>query len=256
MTATQPVPKPPSRLEGHEGALVVVVLVAILAAIAKPWGAGSVELQPMGSAFSSPSETVAPSPTAAGYVFDADVYGPFEPTPEWSVWPAGYFVSVRFVIRASSVKDRPGNVDSQPDPLASGARSPLPTLALPESSSPATGPDWPRIVDIGPGEHLLWLGINTPRGWSVKEAVLRRVQPNGVNTVVTTTRLSSRWDDHFTILGIPTSPNAETLAVWPIGQYRLDLVVSPGDIEETIVIRVRTADDPAHEPPPSEPPSG
>lgn len=241
MTATQRVPQPPSHLAGHEGALALAVLIAILAAIAKPWGAGSDETEAGRTAFSlpsaSPSASAQPEPGSVGQLFDAAFYGPFEPPPEWSIWPAGYFVSVRFITRASDAG--PG-----PSPLASGAGSSLPARTaqgVMASPSPAAGPDWPSAIDVGPGDHLLWLGINTPSGWSIGEAVLRRVKRNGTGSVVSTTRLPSPWEDHFTILGMPTGSSAEMLAVWPAGDYRLDLTVSPGDLERTIAIRVRTA---------------
>jgi hypothetical protein len=250
MTVTQRVPKPPSRLEGHEGTVAAVVLVAIVAAILKPWGAGSNTPVQSAGPFSTQSAAPAPEPTALGHVFDAGLYGPFEPSPEWSIWPAGYFVSVRFVTRARDVALLP---DTAPTPTISPDP---PTVSPPIAASPSegTGPNWPTEVDILPGEHLLWLGINTPRGWSIRDLALRRVEREGTS-IVSTRRLPSRWDDHFTVIGIPTTESAETLSIWPPGDYLLELVVVPGDLERTIVIRVRTAadvvDDPVVELPPA-----
>lgn len=238
MTGTQRVPSPSSRLTGHEGAVASAVLIAILVAIAKPWGAGPGDTDSSRPAFASPSKSAEPGPSVAGHVFDPNLYGPFEPAPDWSIWPAGYFVTVLFVTRAS-------NADAQLSPIATAGPSSRPGIGSPRpaaSSSATAGPNWPSTIEVGPGDHLLWLGINTPRGWSVRGAVLRRIQPHGAATVVPTTRLPSLWDDHFTVLAIPTSSSSTTLAVWPSGDYRLDLTVSPGNIERTIVIHVGTAD--------------
>jgi hypothetical protein len=249
MTVTQRVPKPPSRLEGHEGTAAAVVLVAILAAILKPWGSGSGTPVQTTAPFASPSPAPSPEPTTLGYVFDAELYGPFEPSPEWSIWPAGYFVSVKFVTRARDVAVLPGPVESAP----SSPDRPTASPAIEAAPSEGPGPNWPTVVDILPGEHLLWLGINTPRGWSVRDLVLRRVEPGGT-TPVSTRRLPSRWDDHFTIVGIPTTGTAETLSIWPTGDYLLEVVVAPGDLERTIVIHVRTAADVVGDPDSVQPP--
>jgi hypothetical protein len=241
MTATQRVPPPPSRLAGHEGALALVVLIAILGAIGKPWGAGSGASAPMPSVSIVASPTEAVEPRSARLVFDPTLYGPFEPPPDWSLWPAGYFVSIQFVTRESNA-DRPvGPVPSVALAEPSGVdSSPSPAVVPPL----AAGPDWPSALEIGPGDHLLWLGINTPLGWSVREAVLRRLGRNGASSVISTARLPSPWDDHFTVIGIPTGQE-DILAVWPNGHYRLDLTVMPGEIERTIAIDVRTLDEPA-----------
>jgi hypothetical protein len=236
MTATQRVPNPPSRLAGHGGTLVGVVVIAIVAAIVKPWGIGSESPTSSTDPFASPSPSSSTSRRAPGHVFDPGVYGPFEPSPEWSIWPAGYFVSVKFVTRARGV-------DASPDPPTADANRPDAPRVSPSidvDPSDAEGPNWPATVDIQPGEHLLWLGINTPRGWSVRDVALRRVAP-GRPTTVMTRRLPSRWDDHFTIVGIPTAESAETLSTWPTGDYLLELVVDPGAIKRTIVVTVRTA---------------
>ena len=152
MAELQPVPNAPSPVAGREGAVAVLLGIALLLVIVKPWGSAADRAEPSASPF--PSHTAAPSASAdTASVLEVDLFGPFEPTPEWSIWPAGYFVSVMYVARAPRTEAQPS--------LAPSATSP-------------PGADWPARIEVGEQDHLLWLGIDTPRGFKLETATLRR----------------------------------------------------------------------------------
>ena len=226
MAELQPVPHAPSPVAGREGAVAVLLVIALLAVIVKPWGSTADRAEPTASPF--PSHTAQPS-TAVGKAPDLQValFGPFEPTPEWSIWPAGYFVSVMYVARAPRTEPRP-------------------SLALSATSPP--GADWPARIEVGEQDHLLWLGIDTPRGFKLETATLRRVDADGTRTIVDTRLVPSPWPSHFSVVALQRGTSDTALTVWPSGDYGLQLVVSPGDIRRTIEISIRTlpADKPAH----------
>ncbi len=218
MAELQPVPNKPSPVAGREGAVAVLLGIALLAVIVKPWGSTTDGADPAASPF--PSHTARPStPVGKDSVLEVDLFGPFEPTPEWSIWPAGYFVSVMYVARAPRSEARPS--------LAPSATSP-----------PAA--DWPVSIDVGEQDHLLWLGIDTPRGWSLDSAVLRRIGPAGSSSVVATRLVPSPWPSHFSVVALARGKTDTALAVWPAGDYQMELAVSPGDIRRTIEISIHT----------------
>ena len=222
MAELQPVPNKPSPVAGREGAVAVLLGIALLAVIVKPWGSTTDRAAATASPF--PSHTAEPS-TAVDQDPDLQValFGPFEPTPEWSIWPAGYFVSVMYVARAPHAE-------------------PQPSLA-PSATSPP-GADWPARIEVGEQDHLLWLGIDTPRGFKLETATLRRVNADGTGTIVDTRMIPSPWPSHFSVVALARGSADAALAVWPAGEYDLQLVASPGDIRRTIHISIRTLPDP------------
>jgi len=243
MAQLQPVPRAPSPVGGREGPLAVVLGLALLVAILKPWGPGAdSEVQPP---ISRPSVSPSAPPASDGGASElrAELFGPFEPTPEWSIWPAGYLTSVLYVERAPRVEDGASAGPSVVGPKASASPSTRPA----PSASPLQGAEWPATIEVGPGDHLLWLGINTPRGWSLDRAVLRRTGTYGGSIVVPTRRVPSPWPDHFTAIALASADADGGLAVWPAGVYSLELRVSPGDIRRILEIRIETLPDPSPE---------
>jgi hypothetical protein len=235
MTAVQPVSGPGLPFGRRDRAVALVVTIGVLTALAKPWGddrggdrTGTTALPLVGAA-------ATPSPvTLPGHAWDPKMFGPFEPAPDWSVWPAGYFISVQFVTREAI--DRPVSGQS-PAPPASGVPA---ETSRPLPPPPPDQPDWPTTIDIGPGDHLLWLGIDAPLGWTFREFALRRLEANGSHTAIAITRLPSEWDDHFAVLGVPVDTFSDRLTDWPPGTYRLDITVDPGRITRTIQVNVMT----------------
>jgi hypothetical protein len=216
------------------------VTIGMVAAIAKPWGDDGIRT----AAGPTPSFGAAPTPPPvgiAGHAFDPKMFGPFEPAPDWSIWPAGYFVSVQYVTRQAN--DRPpGAPPTRPSPAPGATASPSPP---PDPSVAVIGPDWPAEVVVGPGDHLVWLGVDTPLGWTIRDTVLRRLGSDGSLTNMPLTRLPSDWDDHFAVLGIPVDASSERLTDWQPGTYRLDVTVDPGRITRTIRITILTTPDPS-----------
>ena len=226
MAELQPVPNKPSPVAGREGTVAVLLGIALLVVIVKPWGSETDRAVANASPF--PSHIAEPS-TAVGKDADLQValFGPFEPTPEGSIWPAGYFVSVMYVARAPRTEPRS-------------------SLAPPATAPP--GAEWPARIEVGEQDHLLWLGIDTPRGFKLETATLRRANADGTSTIVDTRMIPSPWPSHFSVVALPHPATDTQLTVWPAGDYGLQLVVSPGDIRRTIEISIRTlpADKPAH----------
>lgn len=222
MAQLQPVPKVPSPVAGREGAVAVLLGLGLLLAIVKPWGSATERVGPTPFA-STPPSAAASTSVGGDAALRVDLFGPFEPTPEWSIWPAGYFVSVMYVARAPRPEVRP-------------------SLAPTATSVP--GSEWPSWIDVGPQDHLLWLGINTPRGYSLDTAVLRRANDDGTGTIVDTRLIPSPWPSHFSVVALARGTTDTALGVWPAGEYVLQLVVSPGNIRRTIDVRIRTIPDP------------
>ena len=243
MAELQPVPRATSPFSGREGPVAIVLGIALLVVIVKPWGSG----QPEPTPFQVPS----PSPIASGSSGGADsalrveLFGPFEPTPEWSIWPAGYLTTILYVTRAAQSEVPPSAPPSGDDATA----GPSSSAGSAPYVSPLPAAGWPATIDVGPGDHLLWLGIDTPRGWTVDSAVLRRLEVGQPDTVVPTRMLASPWPSHFSVLALaPDEGEGETaLQVWPAGDYTLELKVSPGDVRRILEIRIRTTTEPRPE---------
>jgi hypothetical protein len=232
MAELQPVPNKPSPVAGREGAVALLLAIALLAVIIKPWGSTTDRAEATASPF--PSHTAAPSTAVGGDSgLQVALFGPFEPTPEWSIWPAGYFVSVMYVARAPR-REVPPSVAPSRRPGASPPASATP------SASPEPGAEWPSTIEVGADDHLLWLGIDTPRGWTLDSAVLRRIDDDGTSSVVATRMIPSPWPSHFSVLAMAAGGDRGRLAVWPAGDYRLTLSVSPGGIRRTLEIRIGT----------------
>lgn len=244
MTEVRRVTVSGSPFGGRDRAVGAVIAVGIAVAIIKPWGDGP---RPAATPRPSPSIAATAAPvTLAGHSYDQKLFGPFEPAPDWSIWPAGYFVSVRYVSRQAidSAANGPSAAPAaQPSPTSSATPAPAP------SRPPDAGPAWPAEIVVGAGDHLLWLGINTPHGWTIRETTLRRTAADGSLVDVALTRLPSDWDDHFAVLGIPVELGAERLVDWPSGRYRLAITVDPGRITRTIEILVLTTPEPPAAPP-------
>lgn len=227
-----PAPRVPFGRHGDLAAIALFVIVAIL--IAKPWGGGSAprDASPPPTERPMPA-TAGPTPFAAGYAYDPGIFGPFEPRPEWSIWPAGFFVTVLYVTREA--RDL---ATVQPSTAAPGTSV---AIGMPEpAAATEPGAGWPALITIGPGDHLLWLGINTPLDWTVRETAVRRRGEDGFRKEVPVVRLPSDWGPPFTVIGIPTSAGSDRLAVWARGSYDLEVTLDPGAVTRSIRIEIET----------------
>jgi hypothetical protein len=217
----------PGIVERHIGSVAAVILVALAAAIVKPWGTGA-----------GPRLALAPSPTApatagpsralshaadrgfSDLVYDPAIFGSREPPPTWDLRPAALLVTFGFVF----------------DVTETHQASPTPTESV--TPNPDGGPSWPARVEVPRGYHVFLFGIDMPRGYRLQTATLVRLWLSGPEgpRFVTTRRLASPWPDHFAVLGMPSTVDPGRLVVWPDGEYRLDLAFEPGGIERSLEI--------------------
>jgi len=225
MTETQRVPAPRKPLGGRADIAAFVLVTAITVLVAKPWGGPA---SPTIPALTPPAAAVTPAPTLveAGYAYEQGIFGPFQPDPEWSIWPAGFFVTILYVTREAT--------QSQPDDVLATPSSPPATPAATAEAG------WPELVTIGPGDHLLWLGINTPSEWRIREALVWRLETNGTRSAVSAIRLPSGWGPHLAVIGIPIAPGSSRLAIWPQGSYGVEVSLDPGPTTKTFRVEIET----------------
>jgi hypothetical protein len=229
MSDLKPVSKPNFLLEGRGAQIVIVILLAIIVAMLKPWGSGSdgpSAVLPAATALPSPSSSPIPTRDIGDGVsrpYDPLIFGDKEMQAAWGVWPAGYLVTFGFAMRADPTA-RPSA-----DATASGQ---------PVSSDAADIPAWPAGIDLPVGNHLLLIGINTPLDYHVRTARLTRLGPDAAGTDVPLIRPTSPWPLHFTVIGVDGGHGADRPAFWLPGSYRLDLVIDPGPIERSIEVTV------------------
>ena len=147
------VPGPSSPLEGRSAKVIAVIVIGVLVAIIKPWGT----ITPGPAApLASPSASVAlASPRSSPAIpnYNPEVFGLYEPTPSWELWPAGYLVSFGFATRIES-----GTAASAQHVAPSASVSPAPPEPSGSAGSPsppggsgdpqATEPVWPSTIRI------------------------------------------------------------------------------------------------------------
>jgi hypothetical protein len=169
------------------------------------------------------------------------VFGLYEPTPNWELWPAGYLVSFGFATRIES------GTAASPQPVApSSSASPAPPEPSGSASSlnppgasgdpQAAQPVWPSTIRFSSGSHLSLLGINTPVGYAVTEVTLTRTDPSGLETNVETVLPPSPWPAHFTVVAIDAGNGRDPKESWPPGTYVFRLQFEPGAISRHIEI--------------------
>ena len=198
MTEVRRVSAPGSPFSGRDRAIAAVVSIGLFVAIIKPWGS-----EP-GSAVATPRPSASAAATA-----DRGRRWPATATTRSSSDrssrpPTGASGRPAISCRSGTSPVR-RSTNRRVDPTASPGDLPSPSATpSPAPPSPAVGgPAWPAEIVVGPGDHLLWLGINTPLGWTIRSTDLRRIGTDGSTTNVPLTRLPSDWDDHFAVLGIP-----------------------------------------------------
>ena len=234
MNQFQPVRTRRSLLERHLRPLSITIVAGLLLAIVKPWGGtgGPPQVTPVIPSPPVPSASPSPDIGYAGRAYDASIFGRHEPEAVWAIWPAGYLTTFVFVVQV------PG-VAGQPAPSASRGPQPgRPPASQSPRPAPQADPSWPSVFDVPEGNHLLLIGINTPRGFGATTVALTRLSSGGRGTPIFIERQKSPWPDHFTVIGMPSESGDALLKVWPPGRYRLDLVFDPGAISRSIEIRI------------------
>jgi hypothetical protein len=233
------VSRPPSRIDRNIGRILVIVLVAALLAVVKPWGAvrdGSQAIlapSPISSPTPSPTSTTAPGPQQ----YDILEFGIREPPPSWEVWSAGSLASFRFALR---VDLSPPAVPAS-SPVASNA-------AVPVASASDIPVVWP-IVEIPPGSQLDLIALNRPLGRTIEVVGLTRDNDSGGGeTAVHPVVGVSPWPTHFTTIGLGNGRDTTAMQPWPTGTYHLALTIGPAGTSrslEIIVDKIRGSSSPA-----------
>lgn len=237
MTETQRVPAPRVPLRGHGEAAALLLVGIVILLIAKPWAPAS-SADPATAPWSTGNPpTTVPTLVEAGFAYDPGVFGAFEPAPEWSVWPGGLIVTLLYVTR-----------EAGPGPSAEP-----PGATPPASPAAPSRPGWPSVVTIGRRDHLLWLGLNTPITFTVRDATLSHLRDDGSRSAVPVVRLPTNWGTNFAVIGIPMAPGSNRLAVWPQGSYEVAVTLDPSGEMRTILVEVQTLEDPQRDQPDERP---
>ena len=228
-----PVDRPPPR--SWLSTLGSVAAIVLALAVIKPWS-NSGSPTPTTAATAGRSAGPAPTDRPERTEYDPRLFGTREPEPAWELWPAGYVVEFGIAgpLRVGG-QDQPAGSEG---PAASAGppsatRDPAPTSA-------PTEPGAALVVDLGPADHLIALGINTPI--DVRVAEISLWMQRGVNCCdqpVAIVRLPTLWDSrHFLVIGIADPERPGNTGPWPPAEYRLDLVTTVGEIRS---VRLRVS---------------
>ena len=241
VTQTSRVNGPSSPFDGLSAKVITGILIAILVAIVKPWG-GDEGVRQAAASQAPASETPSALPSVfAGRLYDPETFGLYEPWPRWELWPAGYLTSFGFAMRIDSgPAATTGPTGSAP---SSGPSQPTPSRAPEPTDAPE--PMWPAAITVGAGSHLSMIGINTPLGYEVADFLLTRLDGDGTVTTIPTTELLSPWPAHFTVIALGVGQGTDRSESWPVGHYRLSLVIQPRNIERSIDIFVNATGGPS-----------
>jgi hypothetical protein len=227
-------PLPRSWLPTILSALAVVVALAVL----KPWQDRSATA-PVGTPGASrtlPSSQ--PTRRAPRSEYDPRLFGTREPDPAWELWPAGY------VVEFGLAGPLPVHGQDGPSPGTSPRTSAVPTQGASASPStspaPSPAPDPELVVDLGPADHLIALGINTPADVRIVEIDLWLQRGEACcDEQVPIVRLPTLWDSqHFLVIGIADPERPGETGPWLPGEYRLDLVTIAAEVRS---VRLRVS---------------
>ncbi len=244
------VPGPSSPLQGTSAKVIAVIVVGIVVAILKPWSGPAPPAATIASTSPGPGGSPSPSADVIAH-YNPEVFGVYEPAPDWELWPAGYLVSFGFAMRVDS-----GIPEPPPAAVESGAPSASPTARPSPRATPtrqvADEPTWPSAITITASSHLAMVGVNTPLGYRIG-ATLARLEPDGTSIAYPVLRLPSPWPTHFAVIAMDDGSGRTPRESWPTGRYRLHLRFDPGPIvrDIEIVIDEREAPAPAGQTPSS-----
>lgn len=218
-----------SWLPGVATAATIFLALAIL----KPWApaepsAAAPTARPTASSGPAQTERTGPRP------YDPRLFGGREPDPAWELWPAGYVVQFGM---AGPLKVQ-GRDGTSPGPGWSTAATAAPTGA-PSASGAASASLPPDVVDLGPSDHLVALGINMPLEFRVERVTLWELDPGRVPIVVPIVYLPTLWESqHFIVIAPESREFPGQPAAWEPRLYRLDLTTSTMEVREiTMLVR-------------------
>lgn len=242
MSELRRVTGPPSGIDRHLGPILVIVLIAVIVAVVKPWGSaqtGSVAVIPP-----SPGPTQNPSAAqsrpAGPREYHIVDFGVREPPPTWEIWSAGSLSSFGFAMRVDVSPSVVPLTSPAATPEAAGSIAPV-TAAM---DIPAV---WPTI-EIPPGNQLDLIALNRPLGHTIAVVGFTRDVEGGGVTALPPILGVSPWPSHFTEIGLGDGDATDGMQHWPPGTYHLELAIGPGTDTrslEVIVDKTRPAASPS-----------
>lgn len=218
----RPVRRPDRRswLTATLAAFGILLVIATL----KPWEDRAVGRAESPAPVSPSRQTSAPTERTPRFAYDPRLFGIREPDPAWELWPAGYVVE--FGISG---------------PLPVHGQDGAPSQGPPSSASldPFEPADGPFVVDLGPADHLVALGINTPEDVRVERIELWRLTDQSCCfEAVQILRLPTLWDSpHFLVVAVADAAQPHVAGKWAPGRYRLELTTVTGE-ERVLQLRV------------------
>lgn len=211
--------------------------------IVKPWESprtsSAGDPTPRPTFFIRPTERIGPPD------YNPILFGLKEPDPAWELWPAGYVV--RFGIAGPVKVQGPDGASPAPgssagpaasvEPGASeapGATAPPAPGASPVAPTATSPPAEPGVIDLGPADHLVALGINMPLEFRVVTMDLEILRGEDCCLEnVPFVHLPTLWESgHFVVIA-PEDPSAKGQPVaWDTGEYALFLTAQDGELRE------------------------
>jgi hypothetical protein len=229
-------PRPRRNWLPTAGAASAIFLVVV---IVKPWDLARPATTGSGDATRQPTFYIRPTERTGPRDYDPRLFGGREPDPAWELWPAGYVVQFGLAgpVRVTGQGESPG-------PGSSGSAAPAgsgdpPASSAATTSPPSTEPPFvDHVVDLGPADHLVALGINTPLDARVASFRLFRVTDSRTD-LVPVIRLPTLWESAHFIVIAPEDPEAAGQpAPWTPGAYRLELTTVFGEVR-IVDLRIR-----------------
>ena len=211
------VPAPGSPFDRRSAAFGGLLVVMIVALAVEPWGSTGPPPEPTPSPYRAPSPIVAvtalgssgPAPVLRSYRPEA--FGPAPADATWTIRTPRDVVEV-------------------------------PSVALEDPIDIASGP----VVDLGPADDLDVIVIGGPAGAGLDAIRLWRFDDRGHPERLDLARLDSPWPAAPAWAVGLRAPGAAagTVAPWPPGLYRLDLLVQPAGRIRMVMLSVRSGSGP------------
>jgi hypothetical protein len=230
--------------------------IFIALVIVKPWD--SPLPSTAGNPTTQPTFFVAPTERTGVPDYNPLLFGLREPDPAWELWPAGYVVQFGLAgpVRvhgqdgatpAPGASASPGPSEEPRASTAATAPPPDPSDA-PGSTEPGVDtpppPTDPHVVDLGPADHLVALGINMPLEFRVISIDLELERGDDCCLeAVPHVRLPTLWESaHFVVIAPEDPAAAGQPDAWTPGEYLLYLAARDGELREIRFV-VRPASD-------------
>ena len=219
-------PRPRRNWLPTAGAAFAIFLVVV---IVKPWDLAGPATTGTGDATPQPTFYISPTERTGPRDYDPRLFGGREPDPAWELWPAGYVVQFGLAgpVRVTGQGESPGpGSNDSPEPAVSG-----PPASAAATAPPSTEPPFvDHVVDLGPADHLVALGINTPLDARVASFRLFRLT-DARTDLVPVVRLPTLWESaHFIVIAPEDSEAPGQPGPWPAGAYRLELTTIFGEV--------------------------